>query len=80
MKPFVYPSKASLLKQNPLIQKFKSFDKADNDAINERLVEKPLQSICYTHINKMSEEFTEHLDAIFFVYMSLKEQGIDNRI
>ena len=49
----------------PLIQNFRSFGNADNDGVNEHLVEKPFQSICYNNINKMSEEFTWYLDAIF---------------
>ena len=53
----------------PLIQNFKSFGNADFDAINEHLVEKPFQSICYTNINKMSEEFTRYLDGIFDLYV-----------
>ena len=54
----------------PLIQNFISFGNADYDAINEHLVEKPLQSNCYTNINKMSEEFTRYLDGIFDLYVS----------
>ena len=53
----------------PLIQKFRIFGNADYDAINEHLVEKPFQSICYTNINKMSEEFTRYLDGIFDLYV-----------
>ena len=53
----------------PLIQNFRSFGNADYEAINEHLVEKPFQSICYTNINKMSEEFTRYLDGIFDLYV-----------
>ena len=53
----------------PLIQNFRSFGNADYDAINEHLVEKPFQSICYTNINKMREEFTRYLDGIFDLYV-----------
>ena len=53
----------------PLIKNFRSFGNADYDAINEHLVEKHLQSICYTNINKMSEEFTRYLDGIFDLYV-----------
>ena len=52
-----------------LIQNFRSFGNADYDAINEQLVEKPFQSICYTNINRMSEEFTRYLDGIFDLYV-----------
>ena len=53
----------------PLIQNFKSFGNFDYDAKNEHLVEKPFQSICYTNINKMSEEFTRYLEGIFDLYV-----------
>ena len=49
----------------PLIQNFRSFGNADNDGINEHLVEKPFQSIRYTNINKMSKKFTWYLEGIF---------------
>ena len=52
-----------------LIQNFRSFGNADYDAINKHLVEKPFQSICYTNINKMSQEFTRYLDGIFDLYV-----------
>ena len=53
----------------PLIQNFKSFGNADYGVINEHIVEKPFQSICYTNINKMSREFTRYLDGIFDLYV-----------
>ena len=52
-----------------LIQNFKSFGNADLDAINDHLVEKPFQSICFTNINKMSQEFTRYLEGIFDLYV-----------
>ena len=52
-----------------LIQNFRIFGNADYDAIKEHLVEKPFRSICYTNINKMSEEFTRYLDGTFHLYV-----------
>ena len=59
-----------LTETKPLIQNFGSFGIADYDAMNEHLVEKPFQSICYTNINKMREEFTRYLDGIFDLYVA----------
>ena len=47
----------------------KSRGNADYDAINEHLVEKSFQPICYTNIAKMCEEFTGYLDGIFDLYV-----------
>ena len=58
----------------PLIQNFRSCGNADCDVINEHLFEKPFQSICYTNINKMSEEFTSYLDGIFDLYVPKRKR------
>ena len=53
----------------PIIQNFRGFGNADYDAINEHLVEKSFQPICYTNIAKLCEEFTGYLDGIFDLYV-----------
>ena len=61
---------SAVTETKPLKQNFKSFAKADNDAINKHLIEQPFQSVCYTNINKMSEQFTTYLDEMFNLYVS----------